>query len=89
VSPFVENKIRKFKKRLMLSWISEKSDLGSSTEAELEVMFMNQFCESIPQIINLTGIGYNPGDTRNLIFYLEKFVNEGKIIHIGGSYSLV
>jgi len=85
---FVEKARRNMKLKVVYQWLSNELKDRSLGYNELLAGFEKQFCEQIPKIHTLTGIGYLPKTGDELKDFLDTFIKEKKIIFEGGTYKL-
>lgn len=88
ISHFVEKARENMKMKIVYQWLSEQLQEKNMDDTELFDKFNRQFCEQIPQIHLLTGIGYLPKSGNELRFFLDRFLQEGKIVIIDDKYAL-
>jgi hypothetical protein len=58
------------------------------TEDEIEAIFTERFCKSVPKIFILSGFGYSPQSSEDLYHDLKCFLKSGKLFLNGKKYSL-
>jgi len=54
----------------------------------LEDRFSRHFCEEVPKILALSGLGYHPESIEDLHRYLQFFVKQKKLEQSDGKYAL-
>ena len=88
VSHFWGNAQERLKKKLVLEWLSEQLREAPLTHKALEERFVRHFCEEVPRIMALSGLGYHPENVEDLHRYLELFVKQGKLERSASKYTL-
>jgi hypothetical protein len=88
VSHFWGNAQERLKRKLVLEWLSEQLAEGSLEGEVLEERFSRHFCEEVPRIMALSGLGYHPESVEDLHRYLELFIKQRKLEHSAGKYIL-
>lgn len=88
VSHFIEKARVKNRKKIISQWLSVLLYDKGMKYGELSVEFKKQFCDHVPRIFLLTGIGYHPENSDELKQVLDVLVDEGRINFSAGKYSL-
>jgi len=89
VSHFMKRTEERTREKILLKWLAGKLQFGSLTGEELERRFTADFCEQIPRILILSGMGYRPESGEDIHRYLELFVDQKKLVLDEGRYWLV
>jgi Co/Zn/Cd efflux system component len=88
ISHFVEKSREKMKRKIVFQWLSTELKEKSMNYEELSQRFKKQFCDQIPKIYVLTGIAYLPKTVNELQYFLDKYIEEKKIVLNDNKYSL-
>lgn len=88
-SHFMKRTEEKIREKILLKWLTGQLQSGSLTGEELEERFTADFCEQIPKILILSGMGYRPESGADLHWYLDLFVEQKTLVYDDGKYWLV
>ena len=71
-----------------MDWLSEQLREGSLAVEVLDERFVRHFCEEVPKIMALSGLGYHPESSADSHLYLDLFVKQKKLEYSAGKYTL-
>ena len=73
---------------MILDWLSEQLKEIPLTKEQLEGRFQEDFCEEVPKIVVLSGMGYYSESSEDLRPYLDQFVQENDLLITEGKYTI-
>jgi ABC-type multidrug transport system fused ATPase/permease subunit len=88
ISHFWRSAQEKVKREVILDWLSEQLKETPLTKEQLDGRFNEDFCEEVPTIVILSGMGYSPESSEDLHPYLDQFVKENKLFITEGRYNI-
>jgi Co/Zn/Cd efflux system component len=88
ISHFWRRIQEKVKRDVIFDWLTEQLKETSLTLEQLEGRFKEDFCEEVPKIVVLSGMGYSPESIEDLHPYLDQFVNNNKLLLSEGKYNI-
>jgi multisubunit Na+/H+ antiporter MnhF subunit len=77
------------KEKIVFNWLRAQLNVGPLTLRELEGRFTADLCEGTPKIVVLSGMGYHHEGEADLHRYLDRFVEQKKIVEDEGKFWLV
>jgi Co/Zn/Cd efflux system component len=77
------------KEKIVFNWLRAQLRVEPLTRQELEARFTADLCEGTPKIMILSGMGYRHGGEADLHRYLDRFVEQKKIVEDEGRFWLV
>ena len=88
ISHFWRSAQEKVKREVIGDWLSEQLKETPLTREQLEGRFKEDFCEEVPKIVVLSGMGYYPESREDLRPYLDQFVKENNLFITEGKYTI-
>jgi Co/Zn/Cd efflux system component len=88
ISHFWRSAQERAKREVILDWLSEQLKETPLTKEQLEGRFKEDFCEEVPKIVVLSGMGYHPESSEELRPYLDQFVKEENLFITEGKYNI-
>jgi hypothetical protein len=89
VSHFMKTHQERNREAIIFKWLSAQLHSQAVGEEELEQKFTDVFCKEAPKILQLTGAGFRPESHLELHPFLDKFVEQKKVIRDKGKYWLI
>lgn len=77
------------KEKIVFNWLRAQLHVEPLTRKELEDRFTADLCEGTPKIVILSGMGYHLEGKADLHRYLDRFVEQKKIVEDEGRFWLV
>jgi Co/Zn/Cd efflux system component len=87
ISHFLARAQEKVKEKAITEWLYNQLEQSSMNGEQLQQRFNGEFCEKVPKILILSGIGYQPQNSNDLWFYLDKLIKNKKVVLVDGEYS--
>ncbi len=88
ISHFMKSAQERVRKKIVFDWLSHQLQNGPLSQEQLEAQFTQQFCERIPKIFALSGMGYCPENSEDLQKHLSHWIKEKKLVVRDGKYHL-
>jgi len=89
ISHFMKGAEERSREKVVFRWLTGYLKSTSQTIKELEERFLADLCEQTPKLMIITGMGYQPGDVRELHRHLDRFVETHKLLFDEGRYWLI
>ena len=89
VKHFLGRAMEARKEKIVFNWLRAQLRIGPLTRQALESRFTADLCEGTPKILILSGMGYHHEGKADLHRYLDRFVEQKKIIEDEGRFWLV
>jgi divalent metal cation (Fe/Co/Zn/Cd) transporter len=89
VKHFLGRAMEARKEKIVFNWLRGQLQTEPLSRQELEVRFTADLCEGTPKILILSGMGYHHEKGADLHRYLDRFIEQKKIIEDGGTFWLV
>jgi len=80
IAHFMKRTMEKTKEDIILQWLKGQLQTAALTRHELVRRFAGDYCEQTPRIIILSGMGYRPDSGEELLRYLDRFVEQEKLV---------
>ena len=88
ISHFWRSAQEKVKRTVIMAWLSEQLGEIRLTKEQLEERFAADFCVDAPKIVTLSGMGYHPESSKDLLAYLSLFVKSNRLVFADGKYEI-
>jgi len=89
VKHFLRRAMEGRKEKIVFNWLKAQLQTKPLTRQELEERFTTDLCEGTPKILILSGMGYQLEKGADLHRYLDRFVEQKKVIGDEGKFWLV
>lgn len=86
ISHFLKRALERKREKVIFDWIKSQLQHEPLMKQDLESKFIADFCEQAPKILVLSGTGYRPESGTDLHRYLDRFVEQQKLIIDEGRY---
>lgn len=88
ISHFMKSAQEKARKKIVFNWLRQQLRETPLTREQLEERFAQQFCRQTPKILELSGMGYTPERSAEVLEHLDQFVKDKRLLLNEGKYLL-